>query len=113
MPETLLQQYKNAAVAHGEGTCGGDSAKANQAHDSLTRLLGEISATGSDPELVALFDDENEWVQLWAATHTLEVDEPKAAAKLQAIADAGIPIASMTARYTLQEWQNGSISFRN
>lgn len=112
MQDDLISQYKAATVAHGEGTCSGDSHITNQAHDAIGTFLREIISSGKDDDLFTLYDDKDPWVQLWSATHTLEVNENKATAKLQSLADAGIPIVSMTARYTLQEWQSGSLSFR-
>lgn len=110
---TLIDNYKSAATAHGEGTKGGDSTKTNKAHDDLVRVLGELTARGEDTALLGLFDDPDVWVQLWAVAHTLEVDEKLARTKLQSIMDAGIPLASMDARYTLQGWDSGDLKFRS
>ena len=110
---TLIDDYKSAAEAHGEGTKEGNSKKANKAYKDLNKVLAELIAQGEDSALLGLLDDPNVWVQLWAAAHTLEVDEQQARAKLQSIVDAAIPIACLDARYTLQGWDSGDLKFRS
>ena len=113
MIEDLISDYRDAAIMHGDGIMSGDSKKANQAFDSLQDVLNKLTEIGEDQALLELLSDENVWVQLWAAAHSLETDEHNAKMKLQSLANAGIPIASMDARYTLQEWDNGSLKFRS
>ena len=112
MTENIISAYKAAAKLHGESTRSGNSDKANQAHDELQQLLKQITELGCDKDLQDLFNDEEAWVQLWAAVHTLEVNEKLACQKLQTISDASIPLLSMNARYTLKEWKAGKLKFR-
>ncbi len=111
MKNDLITRYRNAAITHGEGTRSGDSVKTNRAYDELGVSLKKITETGNDELLFSLYDDDI-WVQIWAAAHTLEVNEEKALTKLQVIMDAAIPLASTGARYTIQEWKRGKLTFR-
>jgi hypothetical protein len=108
----LITKYEEAAIAHGNGTTSGDSNKTNKAYNTLNVTLREITSLGEDENLFTLYNNKNPWARLWAATHTLEVDEKRAIKKLQYISDEGIPIASISARYTLQEWEQGDLTFR-
>lgn len=112
MKNNLITRYRNAAIAHGEGTRSGDSVKTNRAYDELVVLLKKITETDNDELLFSLYDDDDITVQVWAAAHTLEVNEEKALTKLQIIMNAAIPLASMGARYTIQEWKSGELTFR-
>ena len=51
-------------------------------------------------------------MQLWAATHMLEVDEKKAITKLRNLQAAGKGLVSTSAKYTILEWNEGALSFR-
>ena len=110
--EETIKAYKKAAIAHGAGTVEGNSDMANHAYDELHRHLQAISESKQDHLLENLLTDDDVWVQLWSATHLLEINEPSATSKLQEIADASILLASMNARYTLSEWKSGNILFR-
>jgi len=110
--ESRLQAYRDAAAAHGAATKAGDSKNANKAYDDLHSALREITSAKADTSLISLFDDQDLGVQLWAAAHSLEVDEAAARQKLQMLSDADIPLVSMSARYTLMEWKSGKLKFR-
>lgn len=112
MIDDLIKRYRDAAVAHSEGTQSGNSQKTNRAYDIVTETLREMTKSGCDDRLFSLYEDENVSVQVWAAVHTLELNEKKALLKLQCIVDKGIPILSMGARYSIQEWKNGKLRFR-
>jgi hypothetical protein len=112
MQEDLLKTYRECAVAHAEGTLSGNSTATNKAYDQLHIALKSLCKIGADDSILSLFDDENVSVQLWAAAHSLEVDEKKSVAALEKIISAGIPLVSMSARYTLQGWQNGELRVR-
>jgi hypothetical protein len=113
MIETLLSDYRVSAIAHGSATIEGNSRKTNRAYDRLHETLNKIANSNEDNALLEFFNDTEVWVQLWAAAHSLEIDADKATAKLQSLADAEIPLISMSARYTIKEWENGNLSFRD
>ena len=75
---TLISEYIETARKHGEGTFSGDSVIANKAYDKLQAILIEIAKSGLDNELFTLYDYGETWIELWSATHTLEIDESKA-----------------------------------
>jgi hypothetical protein len=107
-----LNDYRVAAAQHGEYTRAGESDLANTAHSRLQQALLALIADGSDSQIMDLYNDSDPWVQLWAATHTLEIDEQKAMAKLTSLQNDRKPILSLSAKYTLKSWQEGKIAFR-
>lgn len=108
----LIDEYRTVAGDHGRHTQEGDHKKANAAHDRLAEILKALVSANDDDQLFSLYDDADPHVQLWAATHTLELDQARAVAKLDEIRQAEIPLASMSARYTIQSWKEGDLKFR-
>ncbi|MEP4194035.1 MAG: hypothetical protein ABJL99_00185 [Aliishimia sp.] len=113
MIETLLSDYRASAIAHGNATIEGNARKTNRTYGRLHETLNKIPNSNDDSALLDLFNDTEVWVQLWAAAHSLEIDADKAIAKLKSLADAEISLISMSARYTIKEWENGNLSFRD
>jgi hypothetical protein len=109
---TLLDEYRGVASDHGKHTQQGDHKKANVAHDRLGEILKSFVAAEEDQQLFSLYEDSDQWVQAWAAAHTLEIDEARAIAKLEELQMAEIPLVSMGAKYTIQEWKSGDLKFR-
>jgi hypothetical protein len=110
--QELLKKYREHAIEHGEQTVAGNSVATNKAHDQLLKTLKSLCEADADSEILSLLEDENASVRLWAGAHSLEVDEAKALAALNKLATAGVPIVSMSARYTVQGWQNGELRVR-
>jgi len=106
---SLIEECRRYAADHRRNTQEGDSIAANAAHDQLVEGASRVIKSGQGGLLLSLFDDNDPWVQLWAATHALEVDEPSAIAKLEGLERAGIPLVSMSACYTVQSWRNGEL----
>ena len=106
-----LDEYRRHAANHGVHTMEGDAAKSNESYfrlqDAFIALVGE----GKRNELFRLYDDVDPCVQVWAAAHTLEIDESRALAKLEQLEKSGIPHASFDAKYTIQEWTSGNLKF--
>ena len=48
---------------------------------------------------------------MWAAAHTLEIDESKALEKLKQLESAKILHISFDAEYTIKEWIAGDLHF--
>jgi hypothetical protein len=107
-----LTQYRTAAKEHGKCSLSGESDLANEAYAKLQEAFHALIAKGEDASICDLYDDPDLWVQLWAATHTLEIAENKAVVKLRHLQAARKPVLSMNAKYTLLEWEKGSLSFR-
>ena len=108
----LVDEYRKAAMEHGEHTLTGDSDKANSAYRKLMAILNELVALRQDHLLFSLYDDADMWVQLWASAHTLELEEQRALNKLRLIQAAHKSVASMNAKYTIQEWNKGHLRVR-
>jgi len=107
----MLDEYRQHAADHGLHTRQGNADASNAAYDRLQRLLIALATQGMRHELFQLYDDMDPWVQGWAAAHTLEVDEARALAKLEALERAAIPHVGTDAKYTIQEWKSGALRF--
>lgn len=105
----LLQEYKRHAAAHGMHSEEGDSEAANKSYDLLQKTFLELMKLDKGRELLALYDDPNAWVQSWAASHSLQIDEASALKKLAELEAAGIPLVSTSAKYTIQGWKAGQL----
>jgi hypothetical protein len=79
----LIRECADAASAHGQATSGGDSKRANQAHD--------------DPAVVA-----------WAALTRGSSHRMKASAHLRSATTASL---ASTAEMTLSAWRDGELRF--
>ncbi len=112
MQDEFLRNYREYAVEHGAQAKTGNHVATNIAYDRLLAVLKTLYEENADSEIMSLLDDENASVRLWAAAHSLELDEPLALATLNELAAAGIPIISMDARYTAQEWLKGNLRVR-
>jgi hypothetical protein len=107
----FLDEYRRHAADHGKFTSEGDADLTNAAYDNLEAAFLALVRAGQRRELFRLYDDTELWVQAWAATHTLEIDEARALGKLVELENSGIPHVSTDARYTIQEWKNGNLRF--
>ncbi len=112
MEEEFLSKYRECAVEHGEQSIAGNSVAANKAHDQLLAILKSLCEINADGAIMSLLNDETPSVRLWAAAHSLEINEEKALTTLNKLSSAGVPIISMSARYTVQGWQNGELRVR-
>ena len=108
----LLTNYRNNAKLHGICTFSGDSKQTNRAYDELLRTLKVLVSNNADNLLFSLYEDDDLFVQLWVAAHTLELDEQRAIDKLQGLVDSGAPIVSMSAKYTISGWNEGGLRVR-
>ncbi len=109
--KSLVERYRRLAVSHGIHTLEGDADAANCDYDRLKETFLDMFKNGEANELFGLYDDPDPWVQSWAASHTLEVDEKVALEKLGMLATAGIPHVSTSAKYTILEWKAGALRF--
>ena len=71
----------------------------------------DLIKTNEVTKILELLEDEDLWVQLWAASHSLEIDEVKALKKLTEIQEAGIPLVSSSAKYTIEAWNAGELRY--
>ena len=109
---SLLARYRELAERHGKQSFSGDAEKTNRTFDELHTVLAKMVAEEADDCLFSLYEDDDRFVQLWSAAHTLEIDESRATNKLQELVDLGLPIVSMSARYTIAGWNEGRLRVR-
>jgi hypothetical protein len=107
----MLQEYIRHASVHGNCTIEGDSEGANLAYGCLQQTFEQIVRSGEGDLLFGLYEDDDLWVQSWAAAHTLELNETRALAKLEQLVIARIPHVSTSAKYTIQGWKAGELRF--
>jgi|GEM_PF-4166001 len=79
--------------------------------DTFSAPLLELVKAGEGKNLLELYSDPNPWVQSWAASHALEIDENSALRKLAELESADIPLVSTSAKYTIQGWKAGQLRF--
>jgi len=82
----LINEYRHHAAEHGKNTQDGNAEATNAPFDCLQAVIVEIVGESKGRELLSLYEDEDPWVQTWAATHTLKIDEKCALAKLEQLA---------------------------
>ena len=109
--DALFDNYRRHAVDHGKHTLEGDADATNAAYDQLQDAFAAIVKAGQGQGLFRLYGDVDPWVQSWAATHTLEIDEVRALGKLRELENRGISHVSTSAKYTIQGWKNGELRF--
>jgi hypothetical protein len=103
-----LAEYAKAAGRHGSATVAGDADSANRAFHDLQRCWNRIRLNAPEwqSRFQALLSNEDPWVRLWAASHTLPLDPDLAVPVLEALShEAGF--LGFDARMTLQTWQKG------
>ena len=109
--ESLLNQYRRHASDHKACTAEGDADRCNAAYGRLHDVFHALIRERKRNELFNLYEDTDPAVQLWAAVHTLEVDEARALDKLRQIEILGIPHVSTDVRYIIPEWKSGALRF--
>lgn len=106
--EDLLAQYREAAVRTGDS----DADLANRWHDRMHSCYKELREVEEGRTgICALMSDENTSVRLWAASHCLFWAPEQACEVLRAIQRENVFPHSFTAEITLEEFENGTLSF--
>lgn len=110
---TLVRLYADAAAGHGKATESGNHRTANRAHDALAKVHRELRSRGRDGEagIQALMADQDSWVRLWAAAHSLEFAPAAAERVLDRFAHGQPGPVRLNAEYTLRAWRNGELKF--
>ncbi|MCY2963553.1 MAG: hypothetical protein NT069_07875, partial [Planctomycetota bacterium] len=70
-----------------------------------------LARNGHLARLFELYDDNDVWVQIWAASHTLEIDEERALEKLKQLENSRVPLIATIAKHTAVEWKSGRLRF--
>ncbi len=102
VPE-LLAQFRDACLAQYDTYITGDIRKYNKLYDFLLAVTRELKRRGVEERrsLLTLLADKNPQVRLQAATKVYSVAPVEAKACIEAIAAAGLPDQSLSARMTL------------
>ena len=104
--DRALDLYTSSAKAHGDASLEGDHKRANVSYDQLIKCFKELRKSGKSDKLLGLFNHSDPNVRLWAATHSLELDEQKAVAMLRELATAD-NFSSFSAQMILDQWEKG------
>lgn len=107
--DDLLKQYRRYAKEHGASTEDGDHIIANKAHDGIVLVLKQMMAVNKVDDLCEFLRDPDDWVRLWAATHTLKVKE-KAALKVLKQLSKKDGLVGFDAENVINEWEEGNLS---
>lgn len=110
--ESLVVQYKDAAMHHGLATQAGDFETANAQYEIIAAVYRELRSRGSKAQigLLGLFTDRNPDVRLWASTHALEFAPEQAEPILRDLMRSG-GLVGFNAEMTLTEWKDGNLIF--
>ena len=108
----LLNKYIEAAIQHGKATEEGDYKSANKAFKVLKKVYDELKANQDFgvQKLSNLLNHEEEYVRLWASSHTLQVDTEKAKKTLIELTKK-TGFLAFNAKMTLEEWEKGNLKF--
>jgi hypothetical protein len=107
----LIQEYAEAASAHGEATAAGDNARANQAHEVVAATYRRLRSHGEQRRLLPLLEHSDPAVVAWAAAHALEFAPKEGERALTDLAQRDSGIISFAAEVTLSEWREGKLAF--
>lgn len=107
---TAIEQYVEAAAAHGSHTKDGNAGACNRAYDRVILAVKALSKLPDRGEagLLDLVDHPDESVQAWAATHLLPLREELACKTLERVA-ANNGLVAFSAGITLKEWRAGRL----
>lgn len=111
---SLIVAYKKAAALQGEYNSQGNPKKANQQYKIMAKICRALRKKGESDQLqlISLLNDQDPYVRLWAATHSLEFAPRQAERGLKKIASAkSMGVVSFLAATTLYEWKKGSLTF--
>jgi hypothetical protein len=103
----LTKAYREAAIAHVTASATGRHRVANRNYDLLEEVRNELLSRGAGGEhqLVALMDDAEPAVQLWAASHSLEIASLRAELVLESLSTGPPSPLRLTAETTLRQWR--------
>jgi hypothetical protein len=108
--EELVQEYEQAAVAHGQALAAGNPRSANRSHDKLASAYRELRNRAAASQLLPLLRSEDENVRVCVAAHALEfAPEQGEPVLVRFMAHPGL--LRTRAEYTLKAWREGTLKF--
>lgn len=111
MVKVPTNSFRNAAIAHGSGTLGGNAQSTNRAHDRVIKALQllRLYPDQGREALSELAKDSNNSVRAWAATYLLPLDQERAITVLEDVARNDESIIGLDAEIVLREWKAGRL----
>ena len=109
--DELLAGSRTAAAEHGRATREGNARKANKAYRKLNRFATQLKKRGADAHAgwLALLDEKDDAVRVWAASHALEFAPEQAVRTLRSVASGRPGPDRLDAEMTLREWEAGRL----
>ncbi|WPP48105.1 hypothetical protein [Catalinimonas niigatensis] len=109
--EEILQKYESAAIHYGLASLEFNSTKTNEWHDLLINCYLQLRSKSNESVLLLekFLSHQNEYLVLWASSHLLPYSEKIAIHTLNFLAESD-SMVSIEAKYTLLEWEEGSLS---
>jgi hypothetical protein len=104
----LAARYREAAHRSGDIS---SPERQNEWADEVHRLYRQLASTPAGRDaIIQLIDDTDPHVAGWAAAHSLQWVPDRARTVLERIRDGGGP-GSISAKWTLREFDEGTLSF--
>ena len=105
---TPLEEYVRWVTEYGLASDNADSVKTNKAYDRIMASYRNLQESEATAELLSLLDHSDPWVRVWAASHTLHLNEDKARSALEKIPDKQGAL-SLNAAMVLEQWDDGTL----
>jgi hypothetical protein len=107
----LIEQYRKAAMRHGDAVEKGKSKIANKWFDQGIRISHHFRRGGAEMQraFMVLLYDINPWVRCRAATHSLEFAPVEALKALEQVAAGPPSLVQFNAEMVLREWRAGRL----
>lgn len=112
----LLKEYRKTALLYKQAEDECNFSLKDKASKKSIEILGLLVRLGEDKKIEIFLEDEEVVVQMFAATHLLEVEEKKAIKKLQEIKSNSkieeMSITQMNASMIIDAWHSGKLKIR-